>query len=203
MIRLIVVGIAAAVLAGCSAVDSGGLLLANPNASVSSTASITNEPCNVVIDRRTVLVRSTSGTAVATGTQACRAATQSINRPTTTTQLATISGDVAFDLNSARIRSNCTAELDQLASQMLTRSSSRFSIVGHTDSTGSEDYNQALSERRARAVADYLVSRGVPRDSLSILGAGEGRPIASNDTPDGRASNRRVEIFEVVVRSAN
>ena len=67
-------------------------------------------------------------------------------------------------------------------------------IAGHTDSIGSEEYNQGLSERRAESVKDYLVGKGVKAHRLSSKGYGEMRPVASNDTEEGRAENRRVEM---------
>ena len=66
-------------------------------------------------------------------------------------------------------------------------------VAGHTDSVGSEEYNQGLSERRAESVQDYLVSKGVKAHRLSSKGYGEMRPVASNDTEEGRAENRRTE----------
>lgn len=70
-------------------------------------------------------------------------------------------------------------------------------IIGHTDSTGDADYNQGLSMRRAQAVSDYLVSTGVSADKLREVGRGEEEPIASNDTAEGQAQNRRVEIIAI------
>ncbi|MEJ2322542.1 MAG: OmpA family protein, partial [Gammaproteobacteria bacterium] len=67
-------------------------------------------------------------------------------------------------------------------------------IVGHTDSVGSDAYNQGLSERRAASTADYLVSRGIPRDVITTSGMGESQPVATNETAEGRQLNRRVEI---------
>ena len=67
-------------------------------------------------------------------------------------------------------------------------------VLGHTDSDGSETYNQALSERRAQSVASYLSSHGVSSVRMATRGYGEMQPIASNETPDGKAQNRRVEI---------
>jgi outer membrane protein OmpA-like peptidoglycan-associated protein len=67
-------------------------------------------------------------------------------------------------------------------------------VAGHTDSTGSDSYNQQLSERRANAVSAYLRTRQVLGDRIIAVGMGEARPIASNDTPDGRQQNRRVEL---------
>jgi len=67
-------------------------------------------------------------------------------------------------------------------------------VGGHTDSYGTEEYNMGLSVRRARAVADYLVAGGIDRSRLRVEGYGETQPVASNDTEDGRAQNRRVEL---------
>jgi hypothetical protein len=73
--------------------------------------------------------------------------------------------------------------------------SARLSVTGHTDSVGSDSYNQKLSERRAHSVTDYLVEQGVPRSSfVSVVGAGETQPVADNATAEGRAMNRRTEI---------
>ncbi|PZO31710.1 MAG: flagellar motor protein MotB, partial [Betaproteobacteria bacterium] len=66
--------------------------------------------------------------------------------------------------------------------------------IGHTDSIGSDAYNQKLSERRAQAVKDYMVSKGVAADRIQIKGMGESQPVADNKTKEGRAKNRRVEI---------
>src|SRR3546814_18449530 len=74
-------------------------------------------------------------------------------------------------------------------------------VAGHTDSVGTDSYNQQLSQQRAEAVANYLNSRGVMRDRMITVGAGETRPIASNDTETGRAKNRRVEITLETARS--
>lgn len=71
---------------------------------------------------------------------------------------------------------------------------SRFEVAGHTDSVGTDAYNQALSERRAQAVRDYLVDSGVPANRLTVVGYGEASPLSSNETDGGRARNRRVEV---------
>jgi OOP family OmpA-OmpF porin len=67
-------------------------------------------------------------------------------------------------------------------------------VAGHTDSVGSDAYNQKLSEGRAKAVVDYFVSQGVPADRLKAVGYGKTKPVASNKTEEGRAQNRRVEL---------
>jgi outer membrane protein OmpA-like peptidoglycan-associated protein len=90
--------------------------------------------------------------------------------------------------------------LDNLAQTLNEYNQTLIEVAGHTDSVGAADYNQRLSERRASAVANYLGSRGVMRDRMIVVGAGESRPIASNDTEAGRAQNRRVEITLVPIR---
>jgi OOP family OmpA-OmpF porin len=76
-------------------------------------------------------------------------------------------------------------------------------IIGHTDSTGPADYNQGLSERRAQAVADYIISEGIDAAIIDVSGEGENNPIASNDTAEGRAQNRRVDINVGVEQAAD
>ena len=112
-------------------------------------------------------------------------------------QVASISGDVAFDVDSDVIKGSFYATLDRIAEEIQARAATaRFTIVGHTDSDASNEYNQDLSERRARAVANYLIAKGVDAGQLSVLGLGETRPLASNETPEGKAQNRRVEIYQ-------
>ncbi|WP_306117821.1 MULTISPECIES: OmpA family protein [unclassified Roseitalea] len=84
--------------------------------------------------------------------------------------------------------------LDSVAIVLQRFNQTLIDVYGHTDSTGSQEYNQALSQRRARAVADYLAGRGVNRQRMAVIGFGESRPVADNATEAGRAQNRRVEI---------
>ena len=101
---------------------------------------------------------------------------------------------VNFDFDKSDIRPDAAVILDEAASQLNASPGRSVSVAGHTDSVGTEAYNQALSERRAASVKDYLVSKGVDGSRLSTAGFGESNPIASNDTADGRALNRRVEL---------
>lgn len=102
---------------------------------------------------------------------------------------------LGFAFDSAELDRSSKAALDRAVDVIKSNSESvNLDVVGHTDSRGSEEYNQKLSERRAAAVVDYLVSKGVSRGSLSSSGKGESEPMASNDTEDGRAENRRVEL---------
>ncbi|WP_297529548.1 OmpA family protein [Thiohalobacter sp.] len=106
-----------------------------------------------------------------------------------------ISSEVSFDFDSAAIKPAFRPTLDKVAEILRRYDRTIVHVVGHTDSVGDADYNQRLSERRARAVVDYLVSRGVPRERLRAEGRGEREPRASNDTEAGRQLNRRVELF--------
>lgn len=102
--------------------------------------------------------------------------------------------DITFDVDSTRIYPGAYSALDRVADVLRRYPKSYVDVIGHTDSTGSEEYNQRLSERRAEAVANYLKSRGVQPERIAVYGMGETQPIATNATPEGRARNRRVEI---------
>jgi outer membrane protein OmpA-like peptidoglycan-associated protein len=103
--------------------------------------------------------------------------------------------DVLFDTNAATLKPGAAATIDRLGDFMQKNPQTRVVIEGHTDSTGSEAYNQELSRRRAQAVADTLAARGIPQDRVQTVGRGESMPVASNDTQAGRQQNRRVEII--------
>ena len=107
--------------------------------------------------------------------------------------------EITFGVDSANIDPSFRNTLDQLASTLTQYEKTYVDVLGHTDSTGSDTYNQALSERRAYAVADYLSSRGVQSARLAARGYGESQPKASNLDTAGRAANRRVEIRLVPV----
>lgn len=101
---------------------------------------------------------------------------------------------ITFDFDSATVRPEFRRTLDQVADTLGRYEQTYVDVYGHTDSVGSDAYNQTLSERRASAVASYLTSRGVQSARLATRGFGESEPIASNETEEGRAENRRVEI---------
>jgi OOP family OmpA-OmpF porin len=101
---------------------------------------------------------------------------------------------VTFATDSAEIDPASAVVLDVAADQLRARPNVSVLVEGHTDSTGSEAYNQALSQRRANSVSKYLERKGVPANRLTARGLGESSPVASNDTRDGRALNRRVEL---------
>jgi outer membrane protein OmpA-like peptidoglycan-associated protein len=97
-------------------------------------------------------------------------------------------------VGSYTLRPGFRTTLDSVAESMVRYPNSLVDVYGHTDSTGSDSYNQTLSENRARTVAGYLTSRGVAAARIRSQGFGETMPAASNDSEDGRAKNRRVEI---------
>ncbi|GGP06375.1 membrane protein [Cloacibacterium rupense] len=101
---------------------------------------------------------------------------------------------VNFDFNSASLTDVSKANLDKLSEVMTQYPDTNINVYGHTDSKGADAYNLTLSEKRANSVIDYMVSKGVARTRLNAMGMGESDPIASNDTDEGRAKNRRVEF---------
>jgi len=107
--------------------------------------------------------------------------------------------EVTFAVNSSNIEPGFRSTLDGLASTLNEYEQTYIDVLGHTDSTGSDAFNQALSERRATSVAGYLSSRGVNSARVGTRGFGESQPRATNVTEEGRSSNRRVEIRLVPV----
>jgi outer membrane protein OmpA-like peptidoglycan-associated protein len=108
--------------------------------------------------------------------------------------VVTLSGSVLFRSAESTLMPQARVKLDQVANALLAIRARNLIVEGHTDSKGSEAYNQSLSQRRADAVRDYLVQRGYPANHIQARGQGEGSPIANNASTEGRANNRRVEI---------
>jgi len=102
---------------------------------------------------------------------------------------------VNFEFDQATLKPEGMAVLNGAAALLQQHERVVVEVAGHTDSVGSEDYNQKLSEERANSVRDYLTSKGVKASRLSVRGYGESRPVASNDTEEGRTENRRVELI--------
>jgi len=102
---------------------------------------------------------------------------------------------VHFDFDKATLRPEAIVILNNAVSLLTTHERVVVEVAGHTDSIGTEEYNQGLSERRANAVMDYLISKGIKATRLTARGYGETQPVASNDTKEGRQANRRVELI--------
>ena len=106
---------------------------------------------------------------------------------------------ITFAFNSSDVNSQFYSVLDKVAATLNEYNQTTVNVAGHTDSVGSDSYNQKLSEQRASSVARYLQSRGVANQRLQTAGYGESRPVDSNETESGRANNRRVEITLVPI----
>ena len=108
--------------------------------------------------------------------------------------LVTFDSGLLFDFDSSVVKGAARSNLTDLANSLREYPDTEVLIVGHTDSQGSDSYNQGLSERRASAAKNFLVTQGVPANRIRTEGLGESEPVASNDTDAGRAQNRRVEV---------
>lgn len=106
-----------------------------------------------------------------------------------------IPSDISFDVNRAEIKPSFQPLLDKFAQSLNDHQGTQVTIIGHTDSSGSDAINNPLSVARATSARDYLAGRGVAAARVSVDGRGAREPIASNDTVEGRARNRRVEIY--------
>ncbi len=134
-------------------------------------------------DKKVAMERATEGTGVAV--------TQTADN-----QLKLqIPSDVSFDTGRADIKANLRPILDQFASGLSNQPNTEVRIIGHTDNVGSDAVNNPLSLQRAQSTRDYLTARGVSPSRVMIEGRGEREPVATNASPEGRAMNRRVEIF--------
>jgi outer membrane protein OmpA-like peptidoglycan-associated protein len=123
-----------------------------------------------------------------------------VSRPAENQIDVRLTSDILFDFNSADLRPESRATLGDLAGNFRNYPNEIFDIEGHTDSVGTHEYNMALSQRRADSVGNYLTDQGLPRQQVTTTGFGPDHPKESNDTPEGRQLNRRVEIH---IRSNN
>lgn len=106
-----------------------------------------------------------------------------------------LSSEASFDVNNAKVKPSFRASLNKVSDVISEYEQTAVHIIGHTDSTGSESYNQQLSEKRASSVSRYLARNGVVRTRLRMSGRGENQPVANNNTSSGRSANRRVEVY--------
>ena len=120
--------------------------------------------------------------------------------PAPTSEKVTFAADAFFDFDKSVLKPEGRAKLDDLVSKMSGLNLEVIIAVGHTDSVGTDAYNQKLSIRRSEAVKAYLVSKGVEKNRVYTEGKGEKQPVADNKTAEGRAKNRRVEIEVVGTR---
>ena len=134
-------------------------------------------------ERKAAMERATQGT----GVEVTRTADNQLK--------LNVPNDVSFDVNSATIKPELRGVLDTFANSLRDDPNAQLSIIGHTDSTGSDAINNPLSLERARSVKDYLAARGVASNRIETAGRGEREPVADNGSEAGRARNRRVEMY--------
>ncbi len=134
-------------------------------------------------ERRAEMERATQGT----GVEVSRTADNQLK--------LNVPNDVSFAINSAAIQPQLRTVLDPFAASLRDDPNAQLTIIGHTDSTGSDSINNPLSLERARSVRDYLSARGVPANRIEVAGHGSREPVADNSSDAGRAKNRRVELF--------
>lgn len=172
----------------------GGAVLSSATGGKAGTGAVVGGALGAVVgniwskrqeDRRVALEQATKGTGV------------DVSRTADDRLKVNIPSDVSFDFGSASIRPAMRTVLDPFAASLHgdANANTRVEIVGHTDSTGSESVNNALSVERAHSVRDYLLAQGVPAARVTTTGKGEREPVADNTSDTGRARNRRVEIF--------
>ncbi len=175
------------------------------------TAQANEEIANGTAQRQTVLLQARNREAQRNADQASDARRQAdastLRADSLEAQLADLKlqkterglvltlGDVLFDTGQATLKSGANGTMDRLATALREKSGRKVTIEGHTDNVGSDASNQGLSERRAQAVQTALTQRGVERSQITALGKGENFPLATNDSADGRQSNRRVELI--------
>jgi OmpA-OmpF porin, OOP family len=114
--------------------------------------------------------------------------------PASVRQAVVIQADALFDFDKSVLRPDGRKSIDDAAAKLKGVDLELVIATGHTDSVGSDAYNQRLSERRAAAVKEYLVSKGIPASKITTIGKGESQPVATNKTDEGRQKNRRVDI---------
>lgn len=167
-------------------------LLAGTAAADSHTSS---KICNPVQQGDGTPVVQTTGRSVThAGSKACPEV--AVADPPEPARVAiTLDSDVTFAFDEAVLKPEAESSLQVVGDQLRDHPATELMVIGHTDNVGDADYNQKLSEERAKAVAEFLVKAGVPAGELKqVQGMGASQPIATNDTDEGRAKNRRVEI---------
>jgi OmpA-OmpF porin, OOP family len=114
--------------------------------------------------------------------------------PASVKQAVVIQADALFDFDKSVVRPDGKKSIDEALAKLAGVDVEMVIATGHTDNVGTDAYNQKLSERRAAAVKEYLVSKGIPASKITTLGKGESQPVATNKTKEGRQKNRRVDI---------
>jgi len=196
-----------ATLAGCSQSATMRATERNNTAKGAGIGALSGAALSVVLGKRKadqILIGAAIGAGIGAGVggymdaqeeKLARIPGTSVERVDRETLLVNFDSDILFAIDSSMLTSTSRSTLGDVASVITEYPKTAVVIQGHTDSTGTEAHNQALSERRAGAVQGFLEGQGVNQDRLASTGFGEGAPVASNMTIDGRRQNRRVNIL--------
>ena len=196
-----------ALLAGCASSGTTRSTTHNNTAKGAGIGALSGAAASVLLGKRKadeILIGTAIGAGIGAGVGAYMDAQEeklaripgtSVERVSKDTLLVHFDSDILFAIDSATLTPTSRGTLGEVAGVIIDYPKTAVVIQGHTDSTGSQDHNQALSERRAEAVQGFFEGRGVHQDRLDATGFGEGTPVASNATIDGRRQNRRVNIL--------
>jgi OOP family OmpA-OmpF porin len=193
---------------GCALALAAGSAFANvtPNVQDSSGAAVKDGSGACVVSSGQVLpecagapvapkpASPASPAAPAAPTSPAAPAAAAKPAPSSVRQAVVIQADALFDFDKSVIRPDGKKSIDDALAKLGGVDLEMVIATGHTDSVGTDAYNQKLSERRAAAVKDYLVSKGIPSAKVTTIGKGESQPVATNKTAEGRQKNRRVDI---------
>ena len=165
------------------------------------TPATAREECDGALKKAPPPAPVVPAPAPATAAPAPRPAPAPVVPPAPISEKVTFAADAFFDFDKSVLKPEGKAKLDDLVSKMGGINLEVIIAVGHTDSVGSDVYNQKLAVRRSEAVKTYMVSKGIEKNRVYTEGKGEKQPVADNKTAEGRAKNRRVEIEVVGTRS--
>ena len=192
--------VAAAALAACAAyadvkpvlTDSQGLPVRDGSGACVQTSGILHPDCGA--KKAEPAKPAAPAAPAAPATPAAPTAPAAAAAPSSVKQAITIQAEALFDFDKSVLKPAGKQSIDDAVAKMRNVDVEMVIATGHTDSIGTDAYNQKLSERRATSVKEYMVSKGIPAAKITILGKGETQPVATNKTKEGRAKNRRVDI---------
>ena len=192
--------VVAAALAACAAyadvkpvlTDSQGLPVRDGSGACVQTSGILHPDCGA--KKAEPAKPAAPAAPAAPATPAAPTAPAAAAAPSSVKQAITIQAEALFDFDKSVLKPAGKQSIDDAVAKMRNVDVEIVIATGHTDSIGTDAYNQKLSERRATSVKEYMVSKGIPAAKITILGKGETQPVATNKTKEGRAKNRRVDI---------
>ena len=176
-----------------NATDSSGAPIRDASGACVVSSGIEHPDCKPKVDAPAP-TPAAPATPAAPSAPATPAAPAARPAPASVRQSIVIQADALFDFDKSVVRPDGKKSIDEALAKLKGVDLEMVIATGHTDSIGTDAYNQKLSERRAAAVKDYLVSKGIPASKVTTIGKGESQPVATNKTAEGRQKNRRVDI---------